>query len=38
MHNILDHGDGISGDYFADGNDNKTDEDGNVLDEVEEFI
>ena len=43
MHNMmveerLDHGDGISGDYFDDGNNNKMDEDGNVLDEVEEFI
>ena len=29
----LDHGDGISGDYFNDGNNNETDEDGNLLDE-----
>ena len=35
----LDHGDGISSDYFLMmGNDNEMDEDGNVLDEAEEFI
>ena len=34
----LDPGDGISNDYFNDGNDNEMDEDGNVLDEAEEFI
>ena len=43
MHNMmveerLDHGDGISGDHFDDGNDNEMDEDGNVLDGAEEFI
>ena len=34
----LEHGDGISSDYFNDGNNNEMDEDVNVLDEVEEFV
>ena len=40
MHNMmveerLDHGDGITSENLDDGNDNETDEDGNVLDEAE---
>ena len=43
MHNMmveerLDHGDGISSDYFDDGNNNEMDGNDNVLDEAEEFI
>ena len=43
MHNMmveerLDHGDGIISDYFDDENNNKMDEDSNVLDEAEEFV
>ena len=34
----LDHGDGISSDYFNDRNDNKMDEDSTVLHEAEEFV
>ena len=43
MHNImveerLENGDEFSGEYFDDNNDYKMDEDGNVLDEAEEFV
>ena len=43
MHNTmveerLDHGDGISSDYFDDGNNDKMDEDGSILDKAQEFI
>ena len=42
MHNMmvekrLDHGD-VSSDHFIDENNNEMDEDGNLLDEAEEFV
>ena len=43
MHNMmveerLEHGNKFSGDYLNDDNDYETDRDGNVLDEVKEFV
>ena len=43
MHNMmvkksLEHGDDFGGDSFNNRNDYKTDQDGNVLDEAEEFV